>query len=297
MMDISPRRRYRDVQKVIVIVFFLNVAVALAKIIIGRIARSAAISADGFHSLTDGLSNVVGFVAIWIARKPHDEDHPYGHGRFETLAGLAIGGTLLFVVYSVVMRIAGEISHKNAPDVTPSALWVMIGTLVVNVFVVLYERRAGLRLKSEFLVADAMHTLSDVYVTISVLAALGGVRFFGWAWLDPLAAGVVALLILRAAVQILWHGSAVLTDRKALDAESVRRTAKSVPGVHRAHQVRSRGREGEIYVDLHVLVDDHMTVLEGHDLANRVEAAVKAAHQGVVEVMVHVEPLSHSHPD
>jgi len=296
MMDLSPRRRYRDVQRVIVIVFFLNIAVALAKIILGHIARSAAISADGFHSLTDGLSNVIGFVAVWIARKPHDEDHPYGHGRFETLAGLAIGGTLLFVVYSVIMRIAGEITHKNVPDVTPLALGVMIGTLVVNVFVVHYERRAGVRLKSEFLVADAMHTLSDVYVTISVLVALAGVKLFGWAWLDPLVAGVVAILILRAAVQILWHAAGVLTDRKALDAESVLRTAKSVPGVHRAHQVRSRGREGEIYVDLHVLVDDNMTVSEGHDLANRVEAAVKAAHEGVVEVMVHVEPLSHDHP-
>jgi cation diffusion facilitator family transporter len=282
---------------VLVIVFCLNIAVALAKIVLGHLTRSSAISADGFHSLADGFSNIIGFIAIWIAEKPRDEDHPYGHGRFETLAGLAIGGTLLFVVYSVMARIWSEIIYKSVPEVTPLALSAMVGTLFVNIFVVIYERRAARRLKSEYLTADAAHTMSDVYTTISVLAALAGVKIGGWAWLDPLAAGAVALLILRAAVQILWRGSAVLTDRKALDAESVRQTAQSVPGVQRAHQVRSRGREGEIYVDLHVLVDDDMTVLEGHELANRVEAAVKGAYEGVVEVMVHVEPLSHDHSE
>ena len=151
----------------------LNLAVALAKLFYGIISHSAAMEADGFHSLFDGASNIIGLVGMWFASRPADEGHPYGHAKFETVAAAVIGILLAFAGYTVGKGAIDSLTGSGVPtEVTTISFAIMLGTLAVNLFVTTWERRAGKRLGSEILVADASHTLSDVMVSSGVIVSL-----------------------------------------------------------------------------------------------------------------------------
>ncbi len=290
----EPRARFHKIDRVLWEIMGLNIMVAVAKIILGYATNTTSVAADGFHSLSDGLSNVVGLVGIRFARKPQDEDHPYGHGRYETLTSFFIAGMLLFIAYNLIQRAVGAFRSPSQPTVNWLSWVVMGASLCVNVFVVWYERRAGKTLKSDLLLADALHTVSDIYVTLSVMAALIGVHL-GWAWADPAAALIVCAVIVWSAIQILWQGTDVLVDHIVLNPLLVKAEVEKVQGVLGCHEIRSRGRPDAIYVDLHMLVADDMSVKEGHDLANEVEERIKSVFSGVQDVIVHIEPASHPH--
>ena len=168
-------------------------------------------------------------------------------------------------------------------QVTPVSFIVMVGTLVVNLFVTLYERRAGKRLKSEILAADAAHTLSDAFVSIGVIVGLGFV-VAGFPMADPIMALLVTVAILASAVGVFRTGLSTLSDHARIPAADIARAAEKVDGV------RTRGTEAEVYCDLHVLVDPQMTVLAAHDLGDKVEGVVAAAFPQIKEVLVHIEP-------
>ena len=165
----------------------------------------------------------------------------------------------------------------------------MVGTLIINIGVTAYERRCGKRLKSEVLAADANHTLSDAFVSIGVIAGLVAVAL-GFPMADPLMALVVTVAILVTAFDVFKHALATLSDRARIPEDDLRAAALSVTGVRDAHQVRTRGTEGEVYADLHVLVAPEMTVGEAHGLSEQVEAAVQARFPNIVDVLVHIEP-------
>ena len=167
--------RYGQVGRVLYQVLFLNLAVAFAKIGLGTYTGAVSIVSDGFHSLTDSASNVVGLVGISIARQPPDAEHPYGHRKYETMASVAILIFLILVLVEVVTSAVDRLRHGGAPKVFPEGIALMTATLAINLFVVGYEKRAGKRLNSELLLADSMHTRSDVMTTITVIGALIGV--------------------------------------------------------------------------------------------------------------------------
>src|SRR5690606_20447411 len=195
-MTSAPARK--EVRRVLIITLVLNLTVAIGKIIVGSISGVLAISADGVHSLIDSASNVVGLVAVHIADKPPDEEHPYGHRRFETIAALFIGALLLLTAWEIVTGAVERLREGSTPDISPWTLGVLVVTLLVNLFVSRYERREGRRLQSELLLADAANTGADVFVTLSVLGTTLLIALFGWAWIDPLAALVIVGLIARA---------------------------------------------------------------------------------------------------
>lgn len=263
--------------------------VTATKLIIGFRTGALAVVADGFHSLIDSSSNLVGLLGVWIAARPVDANHPYGHRRYETIATLAIGGLLLGAAWEITRAIVGRLFGSPAPDITPLTLLVVALTLPANLGIILFETRAARRHKSAVLLADAMHTRTDIYVTLSVLASLVG-GLFGLPWLDVLVAAGVILIIVRAALRILYGASLVLTDSAVADPEAVARVAMSVPGVTNVHRVRSRGDTEAVHLDLHVKVNPAMTTSRAHGIASEVEHRLASALPNVVDAVVHIEP-------
>jgi cation diffusion facilitator family transporter len=288
----SPRDRYRSIRNVLLAVLALNLAVALAKLIYGMMSHSAAMEADGFHSLFDGASNVIGLVGMWFASRPADAEHPYGHAKFETFAAALIGIMLALAGYSVGRGAVDGLLGRGVPtEVTTISFAVMLGTLAVNILLTTWERRAGRRLGSEVLIADAGHTLSDVMVSVGVIISLVIVRL-GWEQADGVVALLVAVVIFRTAWGILRGALHTLGDAACLPADEVVAAACDVPGVVSCHGVRSRGARSHVYVDLHLQVAPNTTVEHGHAIAHEVEANLRRAYGQITDVVVHVEPAS-----
>lgn len=282
--------RYRSIRAVLWAVLFLNLAVAVAKLAYGMVSHSAAMEAYGFHSLFDGASNVLGLAGLWFASHPPDDEHPYGHGKLESFAAGLIGIMLALAGYSVGRGAIDSLLERGSPtEVTSTSFVVMLGTLAVNILVTVWERRAGRRLGSEVLLADANHTLSDVLVSVGVIASLLFVRA-GWELADGIVALLVALAILRTAWGIMRGVMMTLGDAARLPAAEVEAYACSVPGVVDCHAVRTRGPETQVYVDLHVGVDAETTVQQGHVIAHDVEETLRCKYPQIADVVVHVEP-------
>jgi cation diffusion facilitator family transporter len=281
-------RRQRE-RRVLYEVLALNIAVAVGKLLYAGIAGSVAMAADGVHSLLDSASNVVGLVGLYIAHKPPDAGHPYGHRKFEILASLAIGVMILFAGVEIGRKAVAGFAGERAPDIGPAGFAIAGGTLLINLFVTLYESRMGRRLRSPILLADARHTLSDVLATTLVLLSFVAVRL-GYPEADPVAAILVLGVIVLAAYRIFRSGVDVLVDGARLEVEEIGRIAGAVPGVRGCRRIRSRGLEREVAVDLVILVDPALTVAAAHDIADRVEEALRRAWPEVSDIVVHVEP-------
>jgi cation diffusion facilitator family transporter len=285
----SPAAVGADVRRVLWVTLLLNLAVSGAKILVGTLSSSVAMVADGYHSLVDGSNNVIGLVVAAFAYAPPDRGHPYGHRKFETAATLAIGAALLALAYHVVTEALGQASSHHLPEIGPLNWLVMLATMAMNLFVSIYEAREGRRLGSEYLVADAVHTRSDLYVSLGVIASFAGAKA-GLAWSDALVAVVIAGVIAVQAVRILVSAFNVLTDRAALPADRLGAVAASVPGVRGVRDVRTRGGADAVYVDLVAFVDGDLALRAAHEVADRIELALQEAHPQIVDVVVHLEP-------
>ena len=282
-------RRSDEITRVLRNVLILNLVVAGAKIAFGLWSGAVSILSDGFHSLTDSGSNVLALVAVRIARRPADRTHPYGHRKFETLAAAGIFSLLLLVIVEVVQTSFERLWSGAAPEVTALSFGVMIGTLLVNVLVVRYEGRAGRRLGSEVLQADAHHTRSDVLTSLAVILALVGVTL-GWPLLDPAAALLVAAFIGYAAFQIARDASDVLADHVVIDDAEIQRVVMGVAEVIGCHEIRTRGSAGHAFLDLHVWFAPDMPLEEAHRLSHVVKDRLLAAFPALGDVVIHIEP-------
>ncbi|MGV8083467.1 MAG: cation diffusion facilitator family transporter [Coriobacteriia bacterium] len=284
--------RIGRIRGVLFAVLLLNIAVAVAKLVWGIVSGSAAMQADGFHSLFDGASNVVGLVGVAFASRPADTTHPYGHTKYEAYASAAIAGMLVFAAYRVASSSIAKLSGTE-PEARIDfvAFAVMIGTLVVNLGVTVLERRAGQRLGSQILMADASHTGSDVLVSLGVIVSLVLVKYFDLPMADPVVALVVALMIVRTAWEIFKEASDTLADSARIPEADVCAVAREAPGVLGCHGVRTRGALTEVYADLHILVDPRNSVAEGHAIAEAVERRLLERMPQIADAVVHVEPL------
>lgn len=286
----SSKERFSSIKRVLWLILVLNLLVAGAKIWYGTISNTVSIRADGIASLFDSLSNLVGIAGLSLAERPADLDHPYGHQKFETYASAGIGLMLLVAAYNVGSdAVAGLLSHSGSPQVDAGSFAVMLATLAVNVFVVVYERSRGKALHSEILSADAFHTLSDVLVSVSVIVGLVFVRL-GFTIADSIASLLVAVMILRSAYEVFRQANQTLSDEARIPVADIKAVADAVPGALDCHAVRTRGTEGEVYMDLHILVDPNMTIERAHRVAGEVEAALNERFPQVVDIVVHVEP-------
>ncbi|MBN2838110.1 MAG: cation transporter [Fusobacteriaceae bacterium] len=282
--------KFRKIKSVLWIILFANIVVALLKIVIGTKIKSSSMTADGFHSLTDGTSNIIGIVGIGLALKPKDEDHPYGHKKFETLAGLGIAMMLFFVSATVIKEAFSKFFNPSAPNITAESIIALVITLIINIFVTTYEERIGKNLNSDILIADAAHTRSDVFVSIGVLGTLIALKFGAPPIIDPLVSLVVAGLIIHAGYEIFKDTSSILVDKYVLDNTAVLELLKKFPAVKNVHRIRSRGREDDMFVDLHIMVEETFTVKEAHALSHCIEEDIKKFINENAEVIIHIEP-------
>jgi cation diffusion facilitator family transporter len=292
----SPQRaalspsRYADVSRVLAFVLALNLAVAFAKIAFGYASGAISILSDGFHSLTDAAANVAGLVGVRAARQPPDADHPYGHRKYETVAAAAVTVFLLLLVIEVVRNAFNHLAGRTEPhEITIASFVVMLVTVAVNLAVVAYESRAAERLASEVLLADATQTRSDVWSSLTVIAALVGARL-GLPILDPLAALVVAGFIGYAGFQVARATTGILSDRIVISDADLNRVVMSVPGVIGCEKIRTRGSADHVFLDLHVWMPPDMSLHDAHDLSHVVKDRLMARYPQIADAVIHIEP-------
>ena len=247
---------------------------------------------DGYHSLTDTASNVVGIIGVRIAGAPPDDDHPYGHRKFETMASLGIMLFLLLVLREVLSAAWEKFQSGGEPTITALTFVVMGGTFAVNLGVVFYERRAGRRLQSEVLLADAHHTMSDLMTSATVICALIGVKL-GYLWLDPIAALVVAVFIGHACWMIFVSTSGVLADRFVIAEDEIREVVKTVPEVIGSHRIRTRGANDFVFLDLHIWMDAAMSLDKAHSISHIVKDRLMTRFPQIKDAIIHIEPPPH----
>lgn len=291
-MDRVTQRR-DQVAAILWRVLWLNLAVALAKLLYGWKSGAIAMTADGIHSALDASSNVIGLVGVAVARRPPDANHPYGHRKVETFAALAVAMMLFLACNEVIRSALARLRDPRPADITALGFIVVGVTIAINVFVVWVERREGRRLGSELLTADAAHTASDVGASLLVLTSFLAARA-GIAWADVAATFVIVALIVIAGVRIVLGTLSTLADERRIPPEQVEAAALEEPGVREAHNVRSRGPEDDIHLDLHILVDPQMPIAAAHALGHRVEHRLRVRWPGVSDVVVHVEPALES---
>jgi len=280
-----------QVKKVLWLILFANLIVAVTKIIIGSVIQSSSMTADGFHSLTDGVSNIVGLIGINLAAKPVDVNHPYGHKKYEFLTSLFIGGMLLVIVAKIVLEAMERIVDPITPQFGMETIAVLIATLVVNIVVCVYENRQGKRLNSYILISDSLHTKSDIYVSLGVLLTLIGIKLGAPPIIDPIMSIIVGGFIVRAAVDIIKSNSEVLVDKAAVDLAFIKDVATGFSQVVDVHEIRSRGSEPDLFVDMHIIIDPSMRTEEAHELVHKIEEKLKAEINPHIQVMVHTEPF------
>jgi cation diffusion facilitator family transporter len=281
--------RYTEVTRVLNRVLVLNLVVAVAKIALGYYSGAVSILSDGFHSLTDSASNIVALVGVSVARLPPDADHPYGHRKYETMASLGILVFLVVVLVQVLSAAADRLVNGGTPRVFPEGIGLMTVTLIVNIFVVSYEMRAGRRLNSEVLRADAKHTRSDVLTTGAVLGALIGV-WWGYPLLDPMAALLVAGFIGHACWSIAQEASRILGDQIVLPEREVSEVVQSVEGVIGCEKIRTRGAADYAFLDLHLWLDGDMPLKTAHFASHVVKDRLMARFPQLADVVIHIEP-------
>jgi cation diffusion facilitator family transporter len=266
-----------------------NLAVVAAKLIVALASGSLAVLGSAVDSGMDALSNLLGLTVVRVAAKEPDEDHPYGHSKFETLGALAIVGFLSISCFELVRGAVNYLTagaHRVA--ITDVQLALLVVTLGGNVLIAWYEQRRGVELGSELLIADAAHTRVDVFVSVGVLVAVLLARF-GWWWIDPVIAIAVAVVIMLVAYRILARTVPVLVDQRAIPTRDIQNTAQEVPGVKSAYGIRSRGPSDLRYAEVTIAVDRHADVEAAHAIADQVEARLKRDLH-LHEVTVHVEP-------
>ncbi|WP_304340325.1 cation diffusion facilitator family transporter [Metaclostridioides mangenotii] len=282
---------YKKVNQVLSIILFANLGVALLKIIIGSSVKSASMTADGFHSLSDGTSNIIGLIAIFFASRPKDENHPYGHKKIEAIASLIIGLMLLFIAVNIIFTAFYNLQNPVELSINALSLIVMVITLGINIFVSTYEYRVGKELNSQFLISDSIHTRSDIFISIGVLFTLLGVRLGLPSIVDPIVSLAVSGFIINSSYEVLKSSIGILIDRAAVDKSMIKELVFEFNEVKDVHNIRSRGSKNDLHIDMHIMVDPFISVEESHKLAHRIEKEIKTELNPNTQVIVHIEPF------
>jgi len=282
-------------EKTILIVSLINASVnallAVIKIFIGKLGHSQALIADGIHSFSDLISDAMVFIAARASIQHPDKEHPYGHQRIETIGTIIIGLILFAVAATLFDEAILRLIHHHFQKPTVSVVIVAIISIIANECLFHYSRKKGEKINSNLLISNAWHKRSDVFVSIIVLLSVIG-SMIGWAWLDAVGAIIIAILIVKMAVQMIWQSAQELidhgVDEKILD--EIKKTILSVSGVRSIHQLRTRLHGRAIFVDLHIIVDPFISVSEGHHIGEEVHAQLLQRIKNLLDVTVHIDP-------
>jgi cation diffusion facilitator family transporter len=285
--NLTELRDLRRIRWVLILTMLLNFVATVIKLSAGLVSGALSLVADGLDSLFDGISNLVGLIGLNLASKPPDSDHPYGHRKFETIAALIIA-FLLFLTSWQLLQTAWQRWWSDAiPEINIWTGVALIVSMLIQAGTSIYEYRQGKRLKSEVLVADALHTRASILISLSVLVGLFMVSM-GYPKADPILAAIVALVIAKIGVDILRDTLPVLVDRAAFEPGKIASIVDEVGGIESFHRVRSRGAAGSAAIDLHIRVSPEKTVREANAIADEVRRRLLLM-DGVSDVTVHVE--------
>ncbi|PPS46002.1 cation diffusion facilitator family transporter [Chroococcidiopsis sp. TS-821] len=284
------------VRKVLLITLILNISVMTLKAVIGWWTGSLSLQADALHSVTDGANNILGLIASRFSSPQPDRDHPYGHLKFEAVGALGIAAFLGIACFQILQSTIERILNTSEPvRISSSELWLLLIVLGINIFVAFYERTVGRRVGSPILIADAKHTMSDVWVTITVMAGLVGIwqgnilNLPQLQWLDVILAFPVALLVFKSGWSVLRENLPWLVDEMAIAPEAIYELVMQVPGVINCHDIASRGVVGrQVFIEMHLIVDA-IEVETAHKITEEVEARLIEKFSPV-RISIHIEP-------
>jgi cation diffusion facilitator family transporter len=289
----NDKSRYQESRKISLISLLSNTLLAVLKIFIGIFASSTALIADGFHSLSDMASTIIVLISIKFSTTPADKNHPYGHEKAE-----ALGTNILAVILILTAIFLGRdallsLWQGDIKEPGLAALAVAFISIIVKEILYRYTIKIGKRINSKALIADAHHHRSDAFSSIAALFGIVGARL-GFSFLDPLAGVVVALLILKVAYDILKSTSYELMDgRPAREkVDEITKIAAKISGVIDVYDLKLRSYGPNYIVDLKIVVQDQLSVVEGHNIACQVESQIIEQQADVKDVMVHVDPES-----
>ncbi|BAV34824.1 cation transporter [Sulfuricaulis limicola] len=289
--DASSPERYRASLRVALVNITANFLLTTAQVIIGFLGHSQALVADGMHTLSDTLADLLVIFALKHGRKGADQEHPYGHERIETAVTMILGIVLIGVAIGIGVRAGMKLMTVSA-IVTPSALtlWTALGTLAAKEAMYRYTIAIANRFGSNMLRASAWHHRSDALSSLIVAAGIGG-SLIGFAYFDAIAAIVIAVMIIKVGAQLSWQSLRELVDTGlgTDDLDSIRQTILSVSGVKALHLLRTRRVGGQALADVHIIVDDRVSVSEGHQISEAVRAKLVKEIDPVTDVMVHID--------
>jgi cation diffusion facilitator family transporter len=286
----AARTRSLAVRRVFLITLAFNAAVALAKAGYGYTAQSLSLGADSLHSILDASANVLALLGIHWSATPADERHPYGRRKIEILAALGIGVLIVISLFEfAAAAVHGLLGHRAPPRIGWAGFAIVLGTMVVNAFVTRYEARKARELGSSLLRADARHTQSDLYASGAVVASFVAVRA-GVSWADGAAALILVGLIGHVAWEVFRENVPILIDAAILDPQGVIAVARTVPGVHEVHRVRSRGVRHAVELDLHLQLAPETSLVDAHALAGQIQAQLRVKFPELSDVVIHIEP-------
>ena len=289
------QQRARGMRRTLVVPLTVNLVIAIAKLLYGHTSGSLAMYADGFHSLLDAGASAIGVIGVVMSARPPDPSHPYGYERYENLTSLVIGGFLMLAIFEILSGAVNRFTAPRLPVVTWLSYSIVGISMLASAGVAWWERSRALKLTSDLIKADALHTFSDVLVSgVVMFSLLGGV--LGIRILDPVVAVAIAVVLGWAAFKVVRQATRILTDASIIDIKEIIRVAGQVPGVADCHAVRARGPTGQVRADLHVLVDGNMSVFQAHEITEAVTKVIQELVPGIVEVLVHTGPVQkHAH--
>jgi cation diffusion facilitator family transporter len=290
LLDRSNRQRYRASMRVTLVSIVTNVLLSAAQVAVGVIGKSQALVADGLHTLSDLLTDFFVLFALKHGHKGADEEHPYGHARIETAVTLLLGIVLFAVGIGIAISAGVKLAQREA-FVTPSAitLWIALGTLVAKEALYHYTIRTARAFGSEMLRANAWHHRSDAISSLIVVIGIGG-SLIGFAYLDSIAAIIVALMIIKIGVELAWGALRELVDTglSHQDLEALRHAILSVDGVKALHLLRTRRVGERALADVHLIVDERLSVSEGHQIGEAVRTKLTGEF-AMDDVTVHID--------
>lgn len=279
---------YRDIRKILRVILVLNLIVAAVKIFYGFQTNILSIITDGYDSLFDGMANVVGIVAIIIASRPANDKQQYGYSKVETFSAIVISVMLFITGYSVLSEAISRFYGAGIPNVTPETFIVLAATLAINIPVAVYEYRKGRELNSPVLISDSRHTIADVFVTAAVLVGLVFMAM-GYTIVDPILSVVIAIIILNTGISILLDNIKVLLDTNVLENEEIERIVLDVDGVRGVSNIRSRGTQSNVFVDLHLILDGDTSVNEAEAIKNNCKDKLNGNFSQIRDMVIEID--------
>ena len=294
-----------QVRKVLWLTLLLNLFVMALKLTLGIATGSLSLQADALHSVTDSLNNVLGLVTNRFSSPQPDREHPYGHQKFEAVGALGIAAFLGIACFEILQGAVEKIffnTENLAIQVSSAELWLLLIVLGTNIFVAFYERSVGKKVNSPILLADAKHTMSDIWVTMIVIAGLVGVwqadnlNLPQLQWLDVILAFPVALLVFYSGWEVISENLPWLVDEMAIAPEKIYDVVMEIPGVINCHDIASRGMLGrQIFIEMHLIVDTD-DIFIAHQITEQIEDRLEKSF-GTVRVLIHVEPPEYKEDD